>query len=94
MKKIKAMWVWVALILGTLILNGAFYSSLPEQVGLQTNSGKLVNYVDKSLFLFLVPAIQLVIAIYLKWSKKSDLRIIILNAVFLAVDLVILYANL
>lgn len=56
----------------SLILSAAFYNSLPQQIPMQFGSDGSVNYYGDKLFVFAMPAISVVVLLFMYILPKID----------------------
>ncbi|HHW58523.1 MAG TPA: DUF1648 domain-containing protein [Clostridia bacterium] len=86
----------------TFIINIIFYKALPQTVAIQWHfDGSISNTVSKTIFVFIIPLMQLFVYGYVKLKTKgknttlyTDLYSIFGNLFVLIVDIVIILINL
>ncbi len=84
--------VIVAIILISNILAVFF---LPEKVGIHMSGGRFDSYVSKYIFLFLTPAVTIIITLYTKMSEKGIyIKGLIVNVILFMANCWMLFENL
>ncbi|WBW96559.1 hypothetical protein [Oceanirhabdus sp. W0125-5] len=84
------------IIVGIVLLsNIAAVFFLPDKVGIHMSRGHFDSYVSKYIFLFLTPAVTLIITLYTKMSEKGIyIKGLFANIIIFVVNFLFIYLNL
>ncbi|MCM1989216.1 hypothetical protein [Oceanirhabdus seepicola] len=68
---------------------------LPDRVGIHMSRGHFDSYISKYIFLFITPAVTLIITLYTKMSEKGIyIKGLIVNLILFVANCWMLFANL
>lgn len=86
--------LYLGLTAVALILNGALYNVLPERIGIHQRGGEMDSYINKWMFLVLIPALMAAYYLYSnKIKNESEKRRLAVGLVLILVNNVILFMN-